>query len=260
MPLTQDSVEDLEEDDEDLDDEENGLDEEEGEEEDAEEDGVEEAGGAPGGGSAGSTSSPCRRERRFKVVLGRVPVLSVPCAEQLAAAGASHASSFEHKKEFVADGALFLPAENRVYLRLRNGRGWICERSRNDIRKVAVVPVTRRKKQLSKKMAKAVAFRGGDTDGVTRLKKEDLVKNSAGKIVSKKASEAAKKRYADSSVSKWNEAVKKARTEMGFTGFVALKKGTPMYEKAREIYSSMTANKEQPQQQQQQPNPAAANA
>lgn len=187
-------------------------------------------------GAEGGPHVPGSRGRRFKVVLGRIPVLSAPSFDELMATG--HAWSLHHREEFIADGAVHHAAEGRVYLRLRNGRGWVCEQARNDLRRAAIVPVTRRKCKLSKKMAKAVAFRGGDTDGLTRLKKEDLVKNSHGRIVSRRASEASKKRYENSSISRWSAAVKRARKEMGLAGFVAVKKGTPVYEKAREFYNS----------------------
>merc|ERR1712032_84404 len=92
-------------------------------------------------------------------------------------------------------------------------------------------------KRVSKRMAKAIAFRGGNTGGATTLKQADLVKNKSGKIVSKVKSMLAKKRYA-SGPGKWAKAVQKARKEMGVTGFVAIKKGTPLYKKARNCTAS----------------------
>merc|ERR1719456_1762637 len=91
-------------------------------------------------------------------------------------------------------------------------------------------------KRVSKRYAKAVAFRGNPTGGATTLKKEDLVKNKFGRVVSKKKSLAAKKRFANG-LGKWASAIKKARKELGATGFVAIKKGTPLYKKAMEHYS-----------------------
>merc|ERR1719183_518047 len=90
--------------------------------------------------------------------------------------------------------------------------------------------------KTSKRMAKAVAFRGGNTHGGTTLKKTDLVKNKNGKIVSRKQSALAKKRYA-SGIGKWTKAVVKARAELGVKGFVAIKKGTALYKKAKEFYT-----------------------
>mmetsp|Transcript_123903 Transcript_123903/g.361859 ORF Transcript_123903/g.361859 Transcript_123903/m.361859 type:complete len:523 (+) Transcript_123903:98-1666(+) len=186
-----------------------------------------------------SKGSPQRKERKFKVAVGRCPVIAVPDASHLMAHGAR---TLQHKEEFLANGAVFVPAEQRTYLRLTRGRGWVCERSHNDLRRLAVVPLTKRRKPLSKKMAKVVVFRGGDADGATKLRKEDLVKNAAGKVVSKKASEAAKKRYLDG-IGKWTAAVKRARDELGVEGFVKVKKGTPVYEKAQEFYKQAASGK-----------------
>merc|ERR1712139_646202 len=74
-------------------------------------------------------------------------------------------------------------------------------------------------KRVSKRMAKVVAFRGGSTGGAT----------------SKKQSQLAKKRYA-SGIGKWTAAVQKARRALGTKGFVAIKKGSPLYKKAREFF------------------------
>merc|ERR1712093_486989 len=90
-------------------------------------------------------------------------------------------------------------------------------------------------KRISKRYAKAVAFRGNPTGGATTLKKADLIKNKSGRIVSKKQSMLAKKRYAQG-IGKWTKAVEKAKKELGLTGFVAIKKGTPLYKKAKEFY------------------------
>lgn len=174
-----------------------------------------------------------RRERRFRVIGARCPVLGNPSAAQLQ--GGVVLRTLKHKQEFISDAALHLPAEGRVYLRLKNGRGWVCEQSKSDVHRVVLAPAVRRKTPITKKMAKVIAFRGGDTSGVTKLKKEDLVRNKGGKIVSKKMSEAAKKRYADS-IGKWSAAVKRAREDLGVEGFVAVKKGTAVYDKAMLYY------------------------
>merc|ERR1711966_73697 len=90
-------------------------------------------------------------------------------------------------------------------------------------------------KKVSKRMAKVVAFRGGNTGGATTLKQGDLIKNKQGRIVSKKQSVRAKKAYA-SGIGKWTAAVQKARKALGTKGFVAIKKGSPLYKKAREFF------------------------
>ena len=63
---------------------------------------------------------------------------------------------------------------------------------------------------------------------------EHLKKNKEGKLVTKKMSEAGRKSFAN--VACWISACKQARKELGITGFVAVKKGTPLYKKAKELY------------------------
>merc|ERR1711862_453454 len=93
-----------------------------------------------------------------------------------------------------------------------------------------------KKKAVSKiakgKMARAVVFRGTKEKTYTGLTKGDLIKNKNGKIVSKKASALAKKRYA-TSVKGWVVAVQKARKALCVKGFFAIKKGSPLYAKAK---------------------------
>merc|ERR1712085_3762 len=50
------------------------------------------------------------------------------------------------------------------------------------------------------------------------LKKDNLRKNKGGKIVSKKASDRAKKAYAGSALQKWAKACQAARKELGLKG------------------------------------------
>merc|ERR1719326_1785422 len=85
------------------------------------------------------------------------------------------------------------------------------------------------------KRAKAAVFRGTKVKTVGGLTKDSLKKNKAGKIVSKKASAAAKKRYEKSGLKKWASAVQKARKALGLKGFVAIKKGTALYKKAKAL-------------------------
>merc|ERR1711918_333354 len=95
------------------------------------------------------------------------------------------------------------------------------------------------KKAVSKiatgRMSKVVVFRGSKVRTTGGLKATALIKNKNGRIVSKKQSLLAKKRYA-SSIKGWTVAVQKARKVLGLKGFVALKKGTPLYLKARELF------------------------
>merc|ERR1712046_245092 len=92
-----------------------------------------------------------------------------------------------------------------------------------------------KKKAVSKiakgKLAKLVVFNGNKEKTYTGLKKSDLTKNKNGKVVSKKQSANGKKAYAR--IKGWTIAVQKARKALGVKGFVAVKKGTPLYKKAK---------------------------
>merc|ERR1711904_110836 len=95
-----------------------------------------------------------------------------------------------------------------------------------------------KKKKVTKiahgKMARAIVLRGNKEKTIGGLKKTDLVKNSRGKIVSKKASAHAKKvSYAN--IKGWITAVVKARKALGIKGFMAVKKGSELYKKAKEL-------------------------
>ena len=82
--------------------------------------------------------------------------------------------------------------------------------------------------------AKSVVFRGTKTSTVGGLTKSSLMRNKNGKIVSKKASANGKKAYAR--IKGWTAAVTKARKALNVKGFVAVKKGTALYKKAKEFY------------------------
>merc|ERR1719240_2360390 len=84
------------------------------------------------------------------------------------------------------------------------------------------------------KLARSVVFRGSKEKTQSGLKKSDLMKNKRGRIVSKKAHASAKKRF--SNVSGWVKAVQQARKALGVKGFAAIKKGSPLYKKAKELY------------------------
>merc|ERR1712164_157725 len=94
-----------------------------------------------------------------------------------------------------------------------------------------------KKKAVSKiargRYAKAVVFRGTKEKTVGGLTSSDLIRNKYGKIVSKKASLRAKK---NNFIKGWTTAVQKARKALGLKGFVAIKKGSALYKKAKEFY------------------------
>merc|ERR1711904_528473 len=89
-----------------------------------------------------------------------------------------------------------------------------------------------KKKTVSKiakgRMAKVMVLRGSKAKTVGGLTAKDLVKNKQGKVVSKKQSARGK-------AQPWMIAVKKARAALKIKGFLAVKKGTPLYQKAKEF-------------------------
>merc|ERR1719327_719557 len=95
-----------------------------------------------------------------------------------------------------------------------------------------------KKKAVSKiakgRFAKSVVFRGTKAKTTGGLTKTDLVKSKSGKIVSKKSLAHGKKMYAN--IEGWTTAVQKARKALNVKGFVAVKKGTPLYKKAKEFF------------------------
>ena len=86
-----------------------------------------------------------------------------------------------------------------------------------------------KKKVISSKLARRHAFAGKLSKTVSGLTKSDLVKNKSGRVVSKKASLRAKK-------NPWIAACKAARSALKIKGFAVIKKGSPLYVKAKELY------------------------
>merc|ERR1711968_223151 len=91
----------------------------------------------------------------------------------------------------------------------------------------------KKKKKVSKiakgKFRKVLVLRGKKEKTIGGLKASDLTKNKYGKVVSKKSSARAKK-------SPWIAAVAAARKALKITGFQAIKKGSPLYVKAKSLY------------------------
>merc|ERR1719359_1357120 len=94
--------------------------------------------------------------------------------------------------------------------------------------KKAMRKAMRRRSSVAKgKFAKAVVFRGKSHRTRTSggLQKSDIMKNSQGKLVSKKASANGKKRYGN--IRGWIQAIQKARKALNLKGFVAINGKSP---------------------------------
>jgi len=90
-----------------------------------------------------------------------------------------------------------------------------------------VMKVIRR--PLKKVPERIPVFKGDRVKTRSGLKKEDLVKNKRGKVVSKLKSDAGK-------AHKWIKAVQQARNEKGYKGVKLFKRGTSFHDRATEIY------------------------
>merc|ERR1719356_1858913 len=86
-----------------------------------------------------------------------------------------------------------------------------------------------KKKVYSKRYIKVAVFKGKAKATVGGVKKEGLIKNKHGRVVSKKMS-------AKGKASKWIKAVMAARKALGVKGFSAIKKGSALYKKAKSLY------------------------
>ena len=75
------------------------------------------------------------------------------------------------------------------------------------------------------KLAKLQVFKGTKEKTKSGLKKTDLKLNKAGKVVSKRRSDATKKSKAYKTIIGWSSAFSKARKQLGIKGFVPCKKG-----------------------------------
>merc|ERR1712190_225014 len=100
----------------------------------------------------------------------------------------------------------------------------------------------RRVSKIAKgKRARSSVFAGRKEKTVGGMTKAKLMKNKAGKIVSRAASARSKRRYA-TGIGRWTKAVVAARKALGITGFVAVGgktgQGKAIYAKAKAIYGS----------------------
>merc|ERR1711972_995777 len=89
--------------------------------------------------------------------------------------------------------------------------------------------------------AKSAVFSGRKQKTLSGLTKDGLMRNKAGKVVSKKSSSRAKKAYSKT-IKAWGDAVKAARKALGVKGFVPVgdksAAGRALYAKAKSILAA----------------------
>merc|ERR1719491_1962881 len=112
--------------------------------------------------------------------------------------------------------------------------------------KVTMKTAMKKKAMKASKIAKgrnrkALVLRGSKEKTSGGLTKSQLVKNKFGKVVSKAASAAAKKRFAGSKLEAWVKAVAAAKKALAITGFVVINgktaQGKALYAKAKAIFT-----------------------
>lgn len=109
--------------------------------------------------------------------------------------------------------------------------------TRSKAMKVSIMKVMKSMKKTSKVGTKSQVLKGKRLKTKGGMKASDLIKSKSGKVVSKKKSELGKKAY-QKNLAKWAAAVSKARTELGLKGFVAIKKDSELYNRAKALMSS----------------------
>merc|ERR1712187_1089455 len=89
------------------------------------------------------------------------------------------------------------------------------------------------------KFARSQVLRGSKEKTTSGMTKDMLTRNKFGKIVSKKASAASKKRYQSSGINIWADCIKQARKALNLKGFVAINgkqaEGKALYAKAKSL-------------------------
>merc|ERR1711959_156616 len=125
-----------------------------------------------------------------------------------------------------------MPAPMRVMRAMKAMRAMKPMKAMKAMKAMKKVAMKRTSQIAKGKKAKVEIWRGKKIKTKKGLKKDDLMKNKDGKIVSKKRSQQGKE-------SKWSKATAKARAVKGYVGFKAIKKGGSFYEKAKEFLADM---------------------
>mmetsp|Transcript_34271 Transcript_34271/g.91536 ORF Transcript_34271/g.91536 Transcript_34271/m.91536 type:complete len:127 (-) Transcript_34271:261-641(-) len=93
------------------------------------------------------------------------------------------------------------------------------------------------------RLMRAAVLSGRKEKTYTGLRASDLKRNKVGKIVTKRKSALAKKRYEGSKLQQWVKAVTVARKQLSLSGYVGLNSPTPegraLYAKARANYNAI---------------------
>merc|ERR1712039_66125 len=99
-----------------------------------------------------------------------------------------------------------------------------------------------RSKVAHGRMAKYLVLKGSKAKTSGGLTRAGVIKNKRGKVVAKKASAVAKKRFHGSKAEAWISACNKARKALNIRGFIAINgrtaQGKALYAKAKSDYEA----------------------
>merc|ERR1719507_2689546 len=104
----------------------------------------------------------------------------------------------------------------------------------------------RKSKVARGRLAKSMVLRGvgGKEKTISGLRREDLMRNKRGRVVSKKMS--SRGRISFKRISKWTAAIVAARKALAMTGFVAINgkttHGKALYAKAKSLYTEASSS------------------
>merc|ERR1719433_1256658 len=121
----------------------------------------------------------------------------------------------------------------RVKVPMRGASSMKPMKSMKVMKRMKAMKVMKRAMKKSKIGTRAQVLKGTRMKTTGGMRQSDLMKNKEGKVVSKKANAMGRKAFKN--IEKWANACKKARIELGLTGFVAIKKGSTFYIKSKEI-------------------------
>merc|ERR1711972_1111769 len=121
--------------------------------------------------------------------------------------GSSHLALQDQLAPVVTDSAMALAMKTMKAMKAAMKKGGMKKAAKKKAMKVSKIAKGKR--------ARASVFRGTKVKTASGLAKSDMMKSKSGKIVSRKASAASKKKFATSALKKWCDACKKARKELG---------------------------------------------
>jgi len=119
-----------------------------------------------------------------------------------------------------------LPGARGSHARAARSTGGRAARRPRAMKKTKAAGV-RKAKVARGKRGKALVYRGRFERTPGKLRKEDLARSKSGKIVSKRMQACGQRAYGN--IRAWVDAMMGARAQLGLSGFVPIRRGSPLY-------------------------------